>query len=116
MRPLRPVTAIATYPARNADAAATLGRPIATPGGVINVPLVDPSTYTGFADRVNQVDLRLTKGVRVGRYRLEAIADFYNAFNVAPVLTYTSTYGPAWLTPASILQSGYLKLGGRFTF
>jgi hypothetical protein len=114
--PPDPVATIANYPARNADAAASLGRPIATPGGVINVSLVDPSTYTAFADRTNQVDLRLTKGVRVGRYRVDVMADFYNAFNVAPVLTYTSAYGPAWLTPASILQSGYLKLGGRFTF
>jgi hypothetical protein len=56
-----------------------------------------------FGNRVNQVDLRVTKGVRFGRYRVEAIADFYNAFNVAPILTYTTTYGPSWLTPASIL-------------
>ena len=71
---------------------------------------------TEFGNRVNQVDLRVTKGVRFGRYRVEAIADFYNAFNVAPILTHTTTYGPTWLTPASILQSGFVKLGGRFTF
>ena len=114
--PTDPVATIANYPARNADAASSLGRPIANPGGVINVPLIDPSTYTDFADRVNQVDLRLTKGLRVGRYRVDALADFYNAFNVSPVLTYTTTYGPAWLAPTGILQSGYLKLGGRLTF
>jgi hypothetical protein len=109
------VAGIATYAARNADAA-SLGRPIATPGGVINVPLIDPSTYPDFASRVNQVDIRLTKGVRIGRYRLEGIADFYNLFNTSTVLTYTTTFGPAWLTPGSILQSGFLKLGGRLTF
>jgi Carboxypeptidase regulatory-like domain len=110
------VTGIATYPARNVDAAASLGRTIATPGGVINVPLIDPSTYPDFGSRVNQVDLRLTKAVRIGRYRLEAIADFYNAFNTNTVLTYGTSFGPTWLVPSSILQSAFLKLGGRFTF
>src|SRR6476619_547536 len=40
------LSALADYPARTADAIATLGRPIATPGGVITVPLLDPSTYS----------------------------------------------------------------------
>jgi hypothetical protein len=112
-----PVTSIASLPVTNATAGLTLGRPIATSGGVINAPLIDPSTYTAFADRVNQVDLRLTKGFRLGRYRLDALVDFYNAFNLSPVLTYTTTYSAAsWLAPTSILQSGYVKLGGRLTF
>jgi hypothetical protein len=104
----------ATYPARNADAAATLGRSIATPGGVINVPLLQP--YTLFTDRVNQVDLRLSKALKFERCRVEAIADFYNILNTAPILTYTTTYGPTWLAPSSILQSAYVKLGGRLSF
>ena len=79
--------------------------------------MVDPSTYADFSDRVNQVDLRLTKGFRIGRYRLDALVDFYNSFNVSPVLTYTTTYSVAsWLAPTGILQSAYMKLGGRFTF
>ena len=114
--PPDPVANIATLPVTNATSGISLGRPIANPGGVINVSLIDPSTYTGYADRVNQVDLRVTKGMRVGRYTIDIMADVYNAFNTSPILTYTSTYGPAWLTPASILQSAYLKLGGRFTF
>jgi hypothetical protein len=74
------------------------------------------SNYTDYVDRVNQLDLRITKGVRIGRYRLEAIADFYNVFNANSVLTFNTTYGPAWLTPVTILQSSFIKLGGRFTF
>ena len=63
------------------------------------------------------MDLRLTKGFRIGRYRLDALVDFYNAFNVSPVQTYTTTYSAAtWLAPTGILQSAYVKLGGRFTF
>ena len=86
----------------NATPGITLGRPIATPGGVITVPLVDPSNYTDYGDRVNQVDLRVTKGVRVGRYRVDVMADFYNVFNVAPVLTYTTTYGPDVVDAADV--------------
>jgi hypothetical protein len=107
---------LADYTVSDSTPGISLGRPIATPGGTITVPLLDPSNYTAYGDRVNQVDLRVTKGVRIGRYRLEAIADFYNAFNVAPVQTYTTTYGPAWLVPQSFLQSAFLKLGGRVTF
>jgi hypothetical protein len=114
--PPDPVTSIANYTVTNAAAGPSLGRPIATPGSVITVPLLDPSTYAAFGNRVNQLDLRVTKGVRVGRYRVDIMADFYNAFNVAPVQTYNATYGPAWLAPTAFLQSGFLKLGGRLTF
>ena len=107
---------LANYSVSDATPGISLGRPIATPGGTITVPLVDPSNYADFGDRVNQVDLRLTKGVRVGRYRVDIMADFYNAFNVAPVQTYSTTYGPQWLVPSAFLQSAFLKLGGRFTF
>ena len=69
-----------------------------------------------FADRVNQLDLRLSKGVQFERYRVEVLADFYNAFNTSPVLSYTTVYGPAWLTPASILRSAFVKFGARLTF
>ena len=105
----------------NATPGNTLGRPIATAGGVINASLIDPAQNKDFADRVNQVDLRVTKGFRLGgRYRLDALVDFYNAFNVSPVQTYTTTYSTAnpasWWSPTGILQSGYVKFGGRFTF
>ena len=60
--------AVATLPVNNATPGITLGRPIAAAGGVINAPLIDPALNKDFADRVNQVDLRVSKGFRVGRY------------------------------------------------
>jgi hypothetical protein len=115
---IAPVTGtVASLPVNNATPGNTLGRPIATAGGVINAPLINPAENSNFADRVNQLDLRLTKGFRVGRYRLDALVDYYNAFNVSPVQTYTTTYSAAnWLAPTGILQSAYVKLGGRFVF
>jgi len=113
-----PAIAIANFPVTNATPGLTLGRPIATPGGSITVPLIDPSEYVdvGFSDRVNQLDLRVTKGVRVGQARVDIMVDFYNVFNVAPIQTYTTAYGPNWTRPTLYLQSSYVKLGGRFTF
>ena len=103
------------YPARTADAQG-LGRPIATAGGVVNVRIIDPSTYPDYAERVNQLDLRISKGMRVGRYRIEAIADFYNVFNLDTILTYNATYGPQFWVPNTVIQSAFVKLGGRLTF
>jgi len=115
--PTDPIASIANYTVTNATPGLTLGRPIAALGGTIpNVPLLDPANYVDYADRVNQVDLRLTKGVRLGRYRVDIMADYYNTFNVSPVQTYNTNYGPTWLVPTLYLQSAFLKLGGRFTF
>jgi hypothetical protein len=107
-----PADVSATLAVSSATAAASLGRPLTVPS--VNVALLEPSTM--FGERVNQLDLRVSKGVRVGRYRVEAIADFYNALNASTVLTQTATYGPIWLRPSTILQSAFVKLGGRLTF
>ena len=96
----------------SAAAVPSLGRPLTVPS--INVNLIEPSTE--FLERINQLDLRVSKAVRVGRYRVEAIADFYNAFNASTVLTVIPTYGQIWLRPSTILQSAFVKLGGRLSF
>jgi hypothetical protein len=103
---------LATLAVSNATASAALGRTATFPS--VNVALLEPSTV--FGERVNQLDLRVSKSVRVGRYRVEAIADIYNAFNASTVLTQTATFGPIWLRPSTILQSAFLKLGGRLSF
>ena len=107
-----PDNILATYPVTNAEASASLGRPATFPS--VNVALIEPSTE--FLERVNQLDLRVSKAFRFGRYRVEAIADVYNALNASTVLTVTPNYGPIWLRPNTILQSAFLKLGGRLSF
>jgi Carboxypeptidase regulatory-like domain len=109
--------------------ATTLGRPIATPGG-ITFPLLPPTAE--WSDRVNQVDLRVSKIIQIKEHaRLELMVDLYNLFNVNPVLTRTASVGAPALNPATgqvvpnsngyyapvtILQANFLKLGARFTF
>ena len=109
----------ANFSARTADAIGLPGgRPIANALGADTFSLVAP--YSLFTDRTNQVDLRVTKRIQIEKYRIELMADLYNVFNTSPVLTRLATYTPGaantWFTPSTILQSGYLKVGARFTF
>lgn len=104
----------ANYTVSNTTPGNTLGRSIATPGGTFTVPLLAP--YTEFSDRVNQVDLRVTKTIQIEKASLEIMADLYNLFNFNSVLTRNPAYGPSYFQPQSILQANFLKIGARFTF
>jgi hypothetical protein len=97
----------------NAMALPSLSRKI-TAGSISNVPVVGP--YTFFTDRVNQVDLRVTKAIQIEKFRIELMADLYNVFNASPVTGRNNAIGAGFYTPTSILQSGFLKVGGRFSF
>jgi hypothetical protein len=94
----------------------TLGRPIATPGG-ISFPLLSQTAKGEWSNRVNQVDLRVGKIIQIKEHaRLELMVDLYNLFNVNPVLTRTVTVAGGYYAPATILQANFVKLGARFTF
>src|SRR5207249_3150676 len=109
------------------------GRGIQLGGGVdtgrtatttVPVPLIPPMTV--FLPRRTQLDLRLTKTVRLGpKARLQANVDIYNALNGSSLIAANSTYGPRWLQPASdnaiggvdpILPGRLFQFGGRMTF
>jgi hypothetical protein len=110
----------ANYAARNAEIVPTLGRNLAACGGRVpctataTVPLVAP--YQLFEDRLNQLDMRLTKVFEMGRMRLQANVDLYNALNAAPVTSVNTTYGSRWLLPAQILEGRMLQLSGNLNF
>ncbi len=94
----------------------TLGRPIATPGG-ITFPLLSQTASGEWSNRVNQVDFRVTKIIPIKEHaRLELMVDLYNLFNVNPVLTRTVTVAKGYYAPATVLQANFVKLGARFTF
>ncbi|PYR31229.1 MAG: hypothetical protein DMF92_06095 [Acidobacteria bacterium] len=122
----------ANYPASNAEIAPSLGRNLAACGTgatctattTVPVPLIPPMTV--FLPRRTQLDLRLTKTVRLGpKARLQANVDIYNALNGSSLIAANSTYGPRWLQPASdnaiggvdpILPGRLFQFGGRMTF
>jgi len=112
----------ASYAASNAQIFPTLGRNLASCGaaatacnGTATVPLLAPGTY--FGDRLNQVDLRLSKAFALpGSRRVQALVDLYNLFNANPVLALNNTFGPQWQRPTQILQGRLVKLGVQVDF
>jgi hypothetical protein len=113
-----PVTA--TYVVSNAEARPSLGRNFgacgtaATCTATANVELIEPSTM--FEKRIRQVDFRLSKSVRIGRYRLQGNFDAYNALNASPILSINTRYGTSWRQPTEILAARIVKLGATFSF
>jgi hypothetical protein len=124
-----PIEAI--YTALNAEIAPSLGRNLAACGArascsaTASVPLYAP--WTHFEPRRTQLDLRLSKVLKLGpRVRLQANVDIYNALNASSVLGVNSRYGPRWLQPAtasaliqsvdSIMSGRLFHLGATMTF
>ena len=95
----------ANFTVTNAMVAAQLGRNLSAPGGSVVVNLIEPGTLYG--DRLNEVDFRVAKIVRLGRTRTNVGVDVYNLFNANPALTYNAAYSrrcrsrgrPACCTP-----------------
>jgi hypothetical protein len=122
----------ANYSASNVEVVPTLGRDLSACGprtgaactARVTVPLVAPMTQ--FLDRRTQLDLRLTKAVKLGpKVRLRANVDFYNVLNSSAVLGVNSTYGPNWQRPATdntfggvdtIMPGRLVQFGGQLTF
>jgi hypothetical protein len=99
----------------NAQVAPSLGRNLAAgPGAFVVLPIVAPQTM--FENRLTQVDFRLTKIQRIGRWRLQGNLDIYNLFNARTILGVTPTVGPAYLTPTAVLGGRLFKVGGQVDF
>ncbi|HWW82023.1 MAG TPA: hypothetical protein VNZ26_00385, partial [Vicinamibacterales bacterium] len=98
-----------------------LGRPISGNLPNLTINLVAPGQVWG--DRVNELDLRLSKILRFSGTRTNVGFDIYNLLNSAAVLTYNNTYNPAvtsgsgaWLAPTSVLTSRFAKISVQFDF
>jgi hypothetical protein len=72
-----------------------------------NINLIEPGTFYG--DRLNQIDLRFTKIVNVGRGRIDLNVDLYNAFNSDAVTFELGSYGPVWRLPLTVIQPRFVK-------
>jgi hypothetical protein len=71
------------------------------------VNLVRPRSM--YADRINQLDLRISKILRFGRNRTTAGIDIYNALNSSSVLSLNNAFA-SWQQPQSILPARFAKL------
>ena len=111
----------ANWAAPNSAIAPSLGRNLSNNAPTATVNLITPGTLYG--DRVNELDLRLAKNIRVGRLRTNVGVDIYNVFNSAAVLTYNQTFVPvsatsagSWLQPNSVLQARFFKVSAQIDF
>ena len=85
-------------------------------GGSATVNLVEPGTLYG--DRLNQVDLRLTKILKVGRQgTIDLDVDIYNAFNSDAILSQQDAYSlQTWQNATSVIQPRFVKFQVRWDF
>ena len=69
-----------------------------------------------YRDRINLVDLRFAKSLRLREKRLNVGIDIFNAFNSNVVLNSNNTYGTAWLTPTSVQVARQMQVSAKFDF
>jgi hypothetical protein len=97
---------LANYVATNAVVQPSLGRPLSGNAANMTVQIVEPGTMYG--ERSNQVQLRLTKILRVAGTRATASVDVYNVLNANPVLSMSSAFA-TWQRPESIPNPRWAK-------
>jgi hypothetical protein len=107
----------ATYTLTTQQIAQSLGRNLA--GGTRTVTLDLLPSYGFFIDqRVNQLDLRLSKIFRAGTARIQGNLDLYNALNASTVLLVNQQIGSTlpWLQPTQIMSARLFKFGIQLDF
>ena len=115
------IPVLATRAYSNSEIAPSLGRnlsncPAATGSctATASVVLLEPNTIR--EDRLNQLDVRLTKSVQIGRTRIQGMFDLYNLFNSSTILAQNATYGSTWRRPTLILGARLMKFGVQIAF
>ena len=100
----------ANYAVPNSVVAASLGRNLSGNAPNVTVNLVAPGSLYG--DRINQIDFRLGKVMRLGRFQTVVGVDVYNLLNSNAVLRYDHTFVPGgpWLQPLMFLTPRLFKL------
>lgn len=93
-----------------------LGRAPAGSVPNVTVNLIEPGTLYG--NRINQLDLRIAKLVKVKTTRTMIGVDFYNALNSDAILSYNTAFVPGgtWLQPISVLTGRMARISAEFNF
>jgi hypothetical protein len=104
---------LASFTATNAVVTPSLGRNLSGGASNIVVNIVDPGTMYG--ERLNQLDVRFAKIVRVGQARVNAGVDVYNVFNGNAVVRLNPAFA-TWQRPQEILNHRFAKLVLQLSF
>jgi len=105
---------LATYAVPTAQVLPSLGRNLSGGTRTVNVPLILPQTQ--YEARRTQLDVRVGKIVRVGRTRVQANLDIFNALNASSVLEVNNTFGGQWRQPSRILDPRMVQISARVEF
>jgi hypothetical protein len=68
-----------------------------------------------YAERANQLDLRVSKILRFRRTRTAVNFDLYNSLNANSALIINNNYA-SWQTPQGIMDARLAKLSVQFDF
>ena len=108
----------------NSVVQAALGRPLA--GGAQNVTVNLGLPGDVYPERLNTVDMRISKILRFGRTRSNVGIDLYNLFNANTGTAFNQTFGTmqangtvnstTWLRPTSILNARFLRFNATVDF
>jgi hypothetical protein len=107
---------VANYAVPNSGVVPSLGRALSGNAANVTVNLVTPGTMYG--DRINQLDVRIAKAMKMSRTQASLAIEAYNALNSSAVLTYNSAFipGGSWPQPSSIVTARLVKLTAEVTF
>jgi Carboxypeptidase regulatory-like domain len=100
----------------NATVRQWLGRDLSNQAANITVNLLEPGQMRG--ERVNQIDFRVGKLLRIGRQRATLSIDMFNLLNPDTILTYNQTYNPTgnWLNPLGVMTARTVKFTAQWDF
>jgi hypothetical protein len=108
----------ANWAVPNAVIATSLGRPLS--GGAANEIVNLLLSQELFAERLNQIDVRVGKIVRFGGWRTSLNVDVYNLTNSNIVTSLNNTFNPAdatvWQRPQAILAARFVKFSTQIDF
>ncbi len=110
----------ASYSATNAEIRQSLGRNLgqcgtaATCNASVVLDITPPGTM--YEPRLNQIDLRFSKTLRLAQFRLRGNLDIANLFNASNVLTLQRRFGPTYLDAIQIMGGRLMKVGVQLDF
>ena len=107
---------VANYAAPNAVVAPSLGRNLSGGAANVTVNLIEPGSLYG--DRFQEIDVRVAKRLRLGRWRSLLAVDVYNVLNASAVLAYNSAFVPqgTWLQPMMIQTPRFVRFAAEIEF
>jgi hypothetical protein len=80
----------------------------------VSLDVLPPGTMYG--ERLNQVDLRVSKSVRVGRTTVRPTVSVYNLLNANTIVQYNNRYNASWPAPVNILTARFVDFGVQVNF